>query len=175
MKVKAPWSVCWLLRKVIILNSYKGYKGEESPPEWTPFHMHVLGRGMEFINSCIIGQSRMAVNINSTWIMTGGDLTTGPAHDIIKSFCAATHPKKIYACILLCRTQTMMTGWGFAGRRFVSLITWRFLPQRATHRNYPKNQIIENYWHDHSFESSCGALSDGRIGFSIFGECIFWK
>jgi hypothetical protein len=39
-------------------------------------------------------------------------------------------------------------------------------------------KIAKTYWHDHLLESSCGALSDGTISFSIqsfLGEkCIFW-
>jgi hypothetical protein len=39
-------------------------------------------------------------------------------------------------------------------------------------------KIVETFWHDHSLESSWGALSDGTISFAIQlfsrGECIFW-
>jgi hypothetical protein len=40
-----------------------------------------------------------------------------------------------------------------------------------------KFKIVETYWHDHSLESSCRALSDCTIRFSIkpfSGKCIFW-
>jgi hypothetical protein len=41
-----------------------------------------------------------------------------------------------------------------------------------------KFKIVETYWHDHSLESSGGALDDGTIRFSIqpfLGKkCIFW-
>jgi hypothetical protein len=38
-------------------------------------------------------------------------------------------------------------------------------------------KIVKTYWHDHSLESSWGALSDGTISFfdsTILGKCIFW-
>jgi hypothetical protein len=40
-----------------------------------------------------------------------------------------------------------------------------------------KFKIVETYWHNHSLESSSGALSDGAISFFIqsFGEMHFQK
>jgi hypothetical protein len=40
-----------------------------------------------------------------------------------------------------------------------------------------KNLRLLHYWHDHSLESSQGAVSDGTISFSIhiLGDwCVFW-
>jgi hypothetical protein len=38
----------------------------------------------------------------------------------------------------------------------------------GTHKLYKRFiKIVETYWHDHSLESSWGALSDGTICFSI--------
>jgi hypothetical protein len=40
----------------------------------------------------------------------------------------------------------------------------------------PKNiKIVETYWHDHSLQSTWGALYGGTIIYFIFGEkYIFW-
>jgi hypothetical protein len=38
-----------------------------------------------------------------------------------------------------------------------------------------KFKIVETYWHDHSLESSCGALSDGTIISSSQSFWIFLK
>jgi hypothetical protein len=39
---------------------------------------------------------------------------------------------------------------------------------KVGHRNWPKNvKIVKTYWHDHSLESSWGALSDGTVNISI--------
>jgi hypothetical protein len=55
---------------------------------------------------------------------------------------------------------------------------WWLLSPRAGHRNCPNIfRIVEKYWHDHSLESSWGALFDGTISFEIqpsSGKSIFW-
>jgi hypothetical protein len=41
-----------------------------------------------------------------------------------------------------------------------------------------KVKIVETYWHDHSLESSWGALFDGTIIFlfqPFLGKCLFWN
>jgi hypothetical protein len=52
------------------------------------------------------------------------------------------------------------------------MVTVTFVTKDGTQKLPQKFNIVETYWHDHSLESSWGALSDGTISFSIHP---FWR
>jgi hypothetical protein len=56
---------------------------------------------------------------------------------------------------------------------FISLWTDGDFCHQGRNSEIAPFKIVGTYWHDHSLENCWGALSDGTVGFTIFGGKYF--